>query len=118
MKLYYLAGDWQLPGSQDRHAIRVEIPSSPAELRAWLSARNVPAEPGQATPALFDEPEPVILAPKPQPVPAAAPCRTASDIEDFILNGASVAEVERIFAALGARFAEHSKVARQPLPPA
>jgi hypothetical protein len=36
----------------------------------------------------------------------------ADDIEAFILDHASVAEVERIFSALGTRFAEQAKAVR------
>jgi hypothetical protein len=36
---------------------------------------------------------------------------TATEIEDFILNRATVAQVENIFAVLGTRFAEKRRVA-------
>lgn len=42
-KLYYQKGAWEIPGQQDRHATRVDVPNSPAELAAWLNARNVQA---------------------------------------------------------------------------
>lgn len=32
---------WQIPGAQDRKAARVDVPSSPAELAAWLNERHV-----------------------------------------------------------------------------
>lgn len=111
MKLYYWLNDWQLPGQQHKGAGRVEIPTDAAGLCAWLNARKVPIclplnpPPAPAEPAA---PEPIQLRP---PVAAAAPCRTASDIVEFILDGATVAEIENIFAALGTRFAEQRKAA-------
>jgi hypothetical protein len=32
---------WQIPGNQDKRAERVDVPSSPAELAAWLNVRDV-----------------------------------------------------------------------------
>jgi hypothetical protein len=43
-KLYHHAASWQVPGRQDRKATRVDVPSQPAELAAWLNARRVPLE--------------------------------------------------------------------------
>ena len=43
-KLYNHEGSWQIPGQQDRKARRVDVPSSPAELAAWLNDRNVTAD--------------------------------------------------------------------------
>jgi hypothetical protein len=43
MKLYHngqLEG-WQVPGKQDKRAERIDVPSSPAELAAWLNHRRV-----------------------------------------------------------------------------
>jgi hypothetical protein len=43
MKLYHngqLEG-WQIPGKQDKRADRFDVPSSPAELAAWLNHRRV-----------------------------------------------------------------------------
>jgi hypothetical protein len=54
MKLYFSvertsepgsAEPWQVPGKQDRKADRVDVPSSPLELAAWLNARRVGREP-------------------------------------------------------------------------
>jgi hypothetical protein len=42
-KLYHngqLEG-WQTPGKQDKHAARIDVPSSPEELAAWLNHRRV-----------------------------------------------------------------------------
>jgi hypothetical protein len=43
-KLYHHAEGWQVPGRQDKKAIRVDVPSTPPELAAWLNARRVPLE--------------------------------------------------------------------------
>lgn len=42
MKLYYWLRDWQLPGQQHKSADRVEVPTTPAGLCAWLNERRVP----------------------------------------------------------------------------
>lgn len=40
-KLYHGNGAWQVPGQQEKGAERVDVPSSPAELAAWLNDRGV-----------------------------------------------------------------------------
>jgi hypothetical protein len=40
-KLYHGAEGWQIPGQQDKKAERVDIPTAPAELAAWLNERHV-----------------------------------------------------------------------------
>ena len=40
-KLYHHEGRWQVPGQQDRKAARVEVPTSPEPLAAWLNGRHV-----------------------------------------------------------------------------
>jgi hypothetical protein len=44
-KLYYRAGQWQVPGYQDKGAERVDVPTSPETLASWLQARSVKADP-------------------------------------------------------------------------
>lgn len=42
-KLYHsgqLEG-WQVPGKQDKHAERIDVPSAPEQLAAWLNHRRV-----------------------------------------------------------------------------
>lgn len=39
------AGAWQVPGKQDKKAERVDVPSSPEELAAWLNERRVTRKP-------------------------------------------------------------------------
>jgi hypothetical protein len=39
---------WQIPGNQDKRAERVDVPSSPAELAAWLNERGVKPAPAAA----------------------------------------------------------------------
>lgn len=46
---------WQIPGQQDRKAARVDVPSSPAELAAWLNERAVPATSAPCNTATIDE---------------------------------------------------------------
>lgn len=43
MKLYHNGEPegWQIPGKQDRKAERIDVPSSPADLAAWLNVRDV-----------------------------------------------------------------------------
>lgn len=41
-KLYHNGTSWQLPGQQDKTALRFDVPGSPAELAAWLNDRHVP----------------------------------------------------------------------------
>jgi hypothetical protein len=63
-KLYHngqLEG-WQIPGAQDKRAKRIDIPSSPPELAAWLNHRRVgptgaAAEQERAEAQLASEPE-------------------------------------------------------------
>jgi hypothetical protein len=40
-KLYHQEGEWIVPGQQAKHAIRADIPSTPAELAHWLNERKV-----------------------------------------------------------------------------
>lgn len=108
MRLYLHQGVWQVPGKQDRHAERVDIPTDTAGLCAWLNDR----EDSKYNP----EPEPLTLSPDlgppryPDPKPDYTRDFTATEIEDFILNRASVAQVGNIFECLGTRFAEQRKV--------
>jgi hypothetical protein len=43
MKLYHngTTEGWQIPGQQDKKAERIDVPSSPADLAAWLNHRRV-----------------------------------------------------------------------------
>lgn len=43
-KLYHGPAGWQIPGAQLKTAAKVEVPSSPAPLAAWLNSRRVPLE--------------------------------------------------------------------------
>jgi hypothetical protein len=63
MKLYYehtQGGYWELPGQQSKSASRVDIPSTPVALCAWLNERRVPLN------MPLHQPEP-----EPAPIPAA-----------------------------------------------
>jgi hypothetical protein len=64
------------------------------------------------TPAPSAEPTPVAALPEPPQQVPAVPVQsswTATQIEDFILNDATVAQVENIYSCLGNRFAELAK---------
>lgn len=126
MKLYYIGGVWQLPGQQDKKAMRVDISTSPADFCAFLNDRKVsrlPVDEAEDIPEA-DEAfwEKAVLrgppgAPKGPEGPDGPPgvsigeslaraSWTATEIEDFILNSADVNQVANIFAKLGTRFAE------------
>jgi hypothetical protein len=121
VKLYHSPHrGWELPGQQSKAAFRVDIPSTPVALCQWLQERNVSPEPGQPAGSLFSAPVAAQRAPEPLPInmaTAAIPQKPqpssfeASAIEEFILDRATVAEVERIFQALGCRFAEARRAA-------
>lgn len=126
MNLYYNSirpGDvWQIPGQQDKHASRVEIPTTPVALCQWLNERRVPiclslvdtsksaAQAYGFDPTAPQEPVEAPPADNRPPALAMTPERlasfTASQIEEFILDVATVAQVCRIFEAIGSRFAE------------
>lgn len=122
-KLYHDAGEgWQIPGQQSKAAERIDVPNPPAELAAWLNARQVPPEgdafdglvPGNAAAhELLAE----FRGHKPEPQLASAPAiprpPSCGELVEFVLDGATVAEVELIFSAIGTRFAELRKEARQ-----
>lgn len=130
MKLYHWLGRWQLPGQQDKGASRIDIPNTPAEMAAWLNERRVPICLAQADPHAsavqyygFDPTQPGSGDPAPRetekpPVPCESPALIsrpsdrADEIQNFILNEATVGEVEYIFACIGTRFAEMAKGAR------
>jgi hypothetical protein len=96
------AGHWQ----------QFEVPTDKPGLLAFLDERRVRAEIGEAP---IPDAEIAETAPPP-PARAAAPdpafeaakarSRSASEIVDFILDEATVGQVENIFQALGTRFAE------------
>jgi hypothetical protein len=125
LKLYFHLRDWQLPGQQDKGASKVEIPTDAAGLCAWLNERRVPISLSLADPdksaeqaygerGLYHHPEPsppINMATAAIPQRPAPPSHDAAGIEDFLLNRATVAECERIFAALGTRFAEARRAA-------
>lgn len=125
MKLYHEAETgWIVPGQQGRKATRVDVPTSPPEALAdWLNARRVGVEPGAA------EAEPASTVLDPSPEAPQEPARAApsdncpachrndraalkiaqsGDIDALAgwLMTAQPWQVERLFEALGARFAE------------
>jgi hypothetical protein len=81
-----------------------EVPTDKDGLLTFLNCERVKAMHEEAV-ALVETPSVIPLSPA-----AARPDYTrdftATEIEDFVLNRATVAQVENIFAALGTRFAE------------
>jgi hypothetical protein len=104
MKLYHFAGTWQLPGQQDKGASRVEIPTDASGLCHWLNERRVRIAMPLQEPV--NGPQSTASPSAPISGPSSPATLSASEIEAFILDRASVAEVERIFACMGTRFAE------------
>lgn len=62
MKLYNHDGVWQLPGTQSKGAVKVDIPLVAASLAQFLNDRNVPAFPVFTAETVAD-PEPVTTLP-------------------------------------------------------
>lgn len=89
-KLYYDAGTWTVPGQQGRGATRCDVPNNPAELANWLNSRALkPHTPVSAAQSTSAEAE----------LDADAVC-------EWILDRATPAQVEHLFAVLGTRFHE------------
>lgn len=91
-----------------------DVPTVQSELVGFL---NDLERDGAASPHLpfashspaerVEEPEATPVPPKPHNAPQPPSGRiTAGQIEEFVLDQATVSEVERIFAVLGTRFAE------------
>lgn len=90
---------------------QVEVPTDKPGLLSFLDVHRVNAMCDSALAMVEPERPAIPLAPdsKPETVERFARDREASEIEDFILNRATVAQVERLFAAMGTRFAEARK---------
>ena len=132
-KLYHNGHAWQVPGQQDAGATRVDVPTSPADAAAWLNARRVPSSidaggsPAELPPQLADarntELEEAIarnaetmrthalnLAEQKAATAARAIERdSAEHVAAWIFDQATPAQVEQLFAAIGARFHELRK---------
>lgn len=91
-----------------------DVPTDKPGLLAFLERRNVPGGEIDEIERRVAHDDP--LEREPMDAPPAAPAEpprqlqqdsyTATDIEDFILNRASVAQASNIMACLGSRFAE------------
>lgn len=108
-KLYHESGQWIVPGHQGKQATRHDIPANPAELANWLNLRGVASAPEDVdhdndAPA---EETTIPAAAPPPPPPTLDPAK----IEQWLMDEASAAQVERIFTALGVRFHELRKAA-------
>lgn len=110
-KLYHQEGEWIVPGQQAKHATRADIPSTPAELAHWLNERKVAPQPIAASKPI----EPPLRIEPAQAIPTATPATPAINatmIEQWLMDSATTAQVERIFTALGVRFHELRKAAQ------
>jgi hypothetical protein len=88
---------WQIPGQQDRKAARLDVPSSPADLAAWLNERAVPADPAACNTATIDELE---AADAGAVLTAADVAKVNADRPTF-LPDLSADEIERRRMAIG-----------------
>lgn len=109
---------------RDYNAETVEVPTDKQGLIDWLNSRGYEAE--QQKPVVFEHVEAVqalgsaetyvkhaeVVA-KPTPAPAQPPAQSpnwrADSVMEWLLNEASTAQVEQLFARLGTRFAEQAK---------
>lgn len=133
-KLYHDNQRWQVPGQQGRGASREDVPSSPEQLAAWLNARNVPRSAEQSA-GLFSPGVPNSAVEQTPALDASiAKARhtaalrqleqagneqqrqadairrgNAEELAGWILDHATCAQVEQLFAAIGARFHELRK---------
>lgn len=106
MKVYLSKdGRFEAPGKQSKGAEKIDVPTDTAGLVDYLNelTANVPPQD-----ALEFEPAP----PPPPPTPshdviaAKVSAFKTNEILEFILDHASVSQVERIFACIGTRFGE------------
>lgn len=92
----------------------VDLPATKTDLIPFLNAREReiatpgPGECPNAPPAL-EPPPPARLA----PVPAAPPAFNSRNVSDWLMDEASQAEIESVFAALGCRFGEKVRAERK-----
>ena len=98
-KLYLQNGTCIVPGSQDRTAVRHDIPAVPAELAAWLNEREIPAN--------FPLPTEPLKTTTPNDLPPTSPATLTLDtIAAWTLDTATAAEIEQLFAMICTRFHE------------
>jgi hypothetical protein len=103
---------------------QVEVPVDKPGLLNWLNQHSIvegiPVDGAQPdfVKDVNEDPDPIEAA-EMRAVAAAQPAPVkpvdATAIEDFILNHASIAQVESIFARLGTRFKELQRASGQPL---
>jgi hypothetical protein len=101
-KLYYDDRRWVVPGKQGRAAVRVDIPSNPDALAAWLSEHDV--RPGVAD--YYPPDAPAAPGEAPDAGAASAIQRGADAVAAWLFDIATQAQVEAVFAALGCRWGE------------
>jgi len=111
MKLYLsTAGVWEAPGKQSKGAEKIDVPTDTAGLVDFLNTQSAIDKDYGPEPEFDEVDEP---SPPPPPQKAGNPDYardwSKTEISDFILNRASVSQVEDIFACLGTRFKELAK---------
>jgi hypothetical protein len=129
-KLYYDpldGGGWQVPGKQAKGALGMKVPSSPAELAAWLNERKAPfygpkmnlemiADPMDAGPPEFRGTVASDRCPACNRTERTAELIAQSGdvdrIADWIMEKTDQRGIERLFEALGARVGELRREAR------
>lgn len=121
MKVYLSKdGRFEAPGKQSKGAEKIDVPTDTAGLVDYLNELTANVPPQDALE--FEQPpvDPVVNWGSPSlAVPAKGPPKTdnpdynrdwsKTEISDFILNRASVSQVEDLFACLGTRFKELAK---------
>lgn len=124
MKLYLTqAGRWagtQADARVDGRFDQIEVPTDKPGLIAWLNEQQRGAFPGSPQLSMIDEAGPVTQAhvdavvakptPAPQQPPAQSPNWKADSVMDWLLNEATTAQVEQLFARIGTRFHEANRV--------
>lgn len=108
-KLYYQDDNWVVPGHQHKTAVRHDIPSTPAELADWLNSRDATNRRSVEKP--LNEPDTAFHAVNVDDA-ATAPTLDPSAVTEWILDAATPAQIETIFAALGARYHEMRRAAQ------
>jgi hypothetical protein len=122
MKLYRIAGGINWYGTQvdakagarqlGRTFEQVEVPTDKEGLLNWLNSNTVidghteDARPSDDVDELREAELRAIAAAAKPTAPAINTNWTATDVTDFVLNRATISQVENIFACLGTRFKE------------
>jgi hypothetical protein len=115
MKVYLSKdGRFEAPGKQSKGAEKIDVPTDTAGLVDYLNELTANVPPQDALE--FEPAPPPTRGPDPELVKIGETLRqtswTTDSIVDFILDGATVSQVERLFSCIGTRFAELVKGVR------